>query len=111
MADFEPRQLIDGPATFKVAQEVIGERVKQDAKWGQQNHADGTGKSFREAADRARYLTDQAAKDGTTSWRLILQEEVYEAFAEDNPILLREELLQVAAVASAWAEAIDRRKP
>jgi hypothetical protein len=34
---------------------------------------------------------------------------VAEALAEDDPTLLRAELIQVAAVAVAWVEAIDRR--
>lgn len=42
-------------------------------------------------------------------WLHILREEVAEAFAETDPVALRGELVQVAAVAVAWAEAIDRR--
>jgi hypothetical protein len=40
---------------------------------------------------------------------LILREEVYEAFAEEDPAALRTELIQVAAVAATWVDAIDRR--
>ncbi|HYF53037.1 MAG TPA: hypothetical protein VEA41_02135 [Salinarimonas sp.] len=39
----------------------------------------------------------------------ILAEEVAEALAESDPMLLRAELVQVAAVAVQWVEAIDRR--
>lgn len=50
-----------------------------------------------------------AFRVGKGTWRHILQEEVAEAFAELDPAPLREELIQVAAVAVAWIEAIDRR--
>ncbi len=43
------------------------------------------------------------------NWKTILLEEVAEAFAENDPATLRRELVQVAAVAAAWIEAIDRR--
>jgi malonyl CoA-acyl carrier protein transacylase len=43
------------------------------------------------------------------TWEHILTEEHYEAMAEEDPTRLREELIQVAAVAVAWVEAIDRR--
>lgn len=103
--------LIDIRATYEVAGEVVNERARQDAKWGQQNHPDGTGgESARREADVAKALTDHNAKFGKLTWNDILNEEVKEAFAESDPEKLREELLQVSAVASAWAEAIDRRE-
>ncbi len=43
------------------------------------------------------------------NWRDILLEEVFEALAEEEPKELRKELVQVAAVAAQWVEAIDRR--
>jgi hypothetical protein len=49
------------------------------------------------------------AQEGTTTWKHILREEFLEAMAEEDPEQLREELVQVAAVAVAWIEAIDRR--
>lgn len=62
------------------------ERIKQDAKWGIQDH-DAKG------------------------WLPILTEEVGEAAKamNENDPGLREELIQVAAVAMAWVEAMDRR--
>ncbi|MER6951259.1 hypothetical protein ABT294_45315 [Nonomuraea sp. NPDC000554] len=52
----------------------------------------------------------EAAARGELSWRHILHEEVLEAFAEDDPELLRAELVQVAAVAVKWVQALDRRR-
>lgn len=43
------------------------------------------------------------------AWRHILDEEVAEALAETDPERLRAELVQVAAVAVQWIEALDRR--
>jgi hypothetical protein len=95
--------------TIGVLGEVATERARQDAKWGEQNHRDGTGCQYVERAEYERIRTNNAAADGTLTWRHILAEEVYEAFAEADPARLRAELVQVAAVAIAWAEALDRR--
>jgi len=82
----------------KVVSDVVGERRRQDEKWGVQNHPNPT-------------------------WLTILAEEVGEA-AQDtlendfakNPlaravshITLRTELVRVAAVAIAWIQALDRK--
>lgn len=68
--------------------DIVKERKRQDAKWGSQRHLD------------------------PLLWNAILGEEVGEvskAILEKDPGLY-DELIQVAAVATAWAEAIlDRR--
>jgi hypothetical protein len=107
-------QDLAGAAAYRacepVVREVRYERFEQGAKWGQQDHPDGTGLWVHQAASRAaREECDFAFQAGRGSWRLILAEEVAEAFAETDPAALRTELLQVAAVAVAWVEALDRR--
>ncbi|MFG3709503.1 hypothetical protein [Micromonospora sp. NPDC047730] len=99
--------------TLRVLYEVARERSRQDAKWGEQNHPDGTDESRwdKEAAVRARALCQHLAARGELTWDAILSEEIAEAFAESDPAKLRAELIQVAAVAVAWVEAIDRRQP
>ncbi|HEX2142998.1 MAG TPA: hypothetical protein VHG10_00680 [Glycomyces sp.] len=94
-----------------VLDEVAAERARIDAKWGEQNHPDGTG-DYPEIieADVAKMVCQDAADDGRLDWLHILREEVAEAFAESDPTKLRAELIQVAAVAVAWVEAIDRRE-
>lgn len=92
-----------------VCREVIQERVRQDAKWGEQNHPDGTTVGFSGWRDKAQRQCDERHSAGEGSWLDILLEEVYEAAAEEDPAKLREELVQVAAVTVAWVEAIDRR--
>jgi hypothetical protein len=94
-----------------VLADVADERTRQDDRWGEQNHPDGTGApEFGELADRAKQQYEDAARDGSVTWTNVLLEEVAEAFAESDPARLREELIQVAAVAVAWAECIDRRE-
>lgn len=96
---------------MKVALDVLEERKRQDAKWGEQNHPSGTGgEGLGVDAARARARCDKAAKEGKVTWLHILDEEVREAFAEKNPEALRAELVQVAAVAVAWVEYLDRER-
>jgi NTP pyrophosphatase (non-canonical NTP hydrolase) len=79
--------------TTLILGEVAEERISQDAKWGEQNHLDFV-------------------------WCAILGEEVgevanaiLEGTFSDAPLAhVRDELVQVAAVAVAWVEAIDRRR-
>lgn len=102
-------------ATFWVLTDVGLERHRQDEKWGEQNHPDGTGPSgfhrhISGVADRYRSECDAAARAGKVTFRHIFLEEVFEAMAEHDPGQLRAELVQVAAVAVAWVEAIDRRR-
>ena len=120
----------------EIAREVLAERDRQDGKWGEQNHPDGTGpdatplgdftwrRAFQDGkahtldgtsaktlAACAKEVTDVAAKQGNVTWADILGEEHFEALAEDDPAKLRAELIQVAAVAIQWVAAIDRRVP
>jgi hypothetical protein len=88
---------------------INAERWRQHAKWGVQNHPDGTGDLHRCEAEVLREDCQVAFERGYVTWRHILAEEVAEAFAEEHPERLRAELIQVAAVVVAWIEAIDRR--
>lgn len=104
----------------KVLGEVSEERVRQQIKWGEQNHPNGTGPYALPAlsAGRHRYAvglarwakatTDAASERGAVTYADILTEEWAEAMAESDPARLRAELIQVAAVAAAWVEKIDR---
>lgn len=91
------KEMIDELKRYKPLQLVQMERIKQDAKWGEQNHDD-------------------------FKWLAILSEEFGEvghAVCEQlqnnyTPEVLREnlevELIQVAAVCVAWVECIRRRE-
>lgn len=94
----------------RVLADVAAERAAQDVRWGMQVLPDGTGGERAAAeSDAARHATDTAARAGALTWRHVLAEEVMEAFAETEPDRLRAELVQVAAVAVKWAQALDRR--
>lgn len=114
-------------STTKVLIEVERERTRQDAKWGPQNHRDlpdrwrewGWGReqvaqilvvpTAKEAKDNCDYESDVLQ---SPTWSHILTEEHAEAIEQaalGDRAKLREELIQVAAVAVAWIEAIDRR--
>lgn len=96
----------DIEATFE---KILNERRAQDAKWGEQNHPDGTGSKFETSAFNAREHCNLAFENKKGTWTDILTEEFYEALAEDDPVRLETELIQSAAVICAWIEAIHRR--
>lgn len=102
---------------------ITRERARQDAKWGEQNHPDGTGALTTPMRDIAAFdwavhlaagatgATDLAATRGDLTYWKILREEVFEAAAEEpGTDALVTELVQVAAVATAWLGAISRRR-
>lgn len=93
-----------------VLEEIAEERNRQDEKWGEQNHPDGTGPTIPtlNAREHAIHECDYAHSNGTGTWRHILEEEYREALAESDPAKLRAELIQMAAVAVAWIQKIDR---
>jgi hypothetical protein len=110
LTDLNEALLKERGVVTPVVNEVVSERLHQNEKWGEQNHTDGTGGPIEiEHAKAAKSLCDTMFRDGKGAWRFILLEEVAEAFAESLPGNLRTELIQVAAVAVAWVEAIDRR--
>lgn len=108
----------DRELVLLVLDEVLGERERQHARWGEQNHPDGTGWLMdvtgecvrTELADQARAACQRADAAGALTWAHILEEEFHEAMACGDTSELRAELIQVAAVAVAWVEAIDRRE-
>lgn len=97
--------------TTDAIDDLIAEITRADAKFGRQYDVpDGTGGvEARMAADDAREDCQDAFAAGLGTWWHILQEEVFEACAEDDPAKLRAELLQVAAVALRWVDTIDER--
>jgi hypothetical protein len=117
-----------------LASEVLEERGRQDLKWGPpQNLPDGTGPdtwpladlawaghdspvprtmtliSAAQLAEAAKANCEAASRNGQTTYADIFIEEVAEALAESDQAKLREELIQVAAVALKWVRVIDER--
>lgn len=108
------------PSTLPVLNEVLAERVRQDEKWGEQNwpsfYKPEAGSVFRSGyygvvtESTAKAQTEAAFRDRRGTYADIFVEGVAEAIGAPDEVHLREELVQVAAVAVAWIEAIDRRK-
>jgi hypothetical protein len=98
--------------------EVLKERINQDREWGEQNHpmiGTSIGSIFKapipdNAVLRAS-LKNFKHRNSTSNkgWFDILLEEVCEAFIEPAPEKQREEMIQVAAVAIAIIEYLDRK--
>lgn len=103
----------------RTLKKIEAERARQDEKWGQRDYPDGTGPRVVHAGflgfmeEQAKVARMRCWSNARTqdNWRDILLEEVYEAMAEDDPHRLATELVEVAAVAVAWVEAIERRTP
>lgn len=113
--------------TRGVLAEIQAERERQDARWGVQDHPsvaselierEGGVKPGRLCKEygvpsphMARAACEGEASAGEATFAGILVEEVAEAIgaAAESEARVREELVQVAAVAVAWIEAIDRR--
>lgn len=97
-------------AVHEVLNLIFGEVKRQHVLWGEQSHPDGTGapgmKGLVEAVQEA---NRQREESGELTFQDILEEEFLEAVAETDPTRLKEELIQVAAVAVTWVMAIDRR--
>lgn len=100
--------------TDDVLVDVAKERQRQREKWGLQSHPDvSESEAFVIDELEAKMLCIEARQKGMLSWTHILGEEVAEAISEamaGRTDLLREKLVQLAAVCCAWIEAIDRRK-
>lgn len=101
-----------GHPTERVLSAVLAERMRQDEKWGEQHHPNhpawtGVWSSLIERLERGAREELEIAP----SWGPILLEEVGEALRAGDDAALRQELVQVAAVAVAWIEALDRREP
>jgi len=102
--------------------DITKERERQDAKFGPQRHQDSVPTGFgpdmlaawygipTEAMAKA--STDYRFEHGEGTWADILVEELAEAVgaALKSREELREELVQVAAVAVAWIEDLDSRE-
>ena len=105
-----------------VLEEIQQERIKQDQRWGEQNHPildeillcrdpERMCQQYEIPSEpRARQLLEFAEEKGELTYMHILMEEVSEVASTGNQIQeTRKELVQVAAVACAMIESIDRK--
>jgi hypothetical protein len=113
---------MSGASILRVFGAVADERIRQDRKWGEQNHpsvdeelagccrpetmCEHYGIPDEQTAKRK---CDEAAKFELCTWAHIAVEELSEAVSAETDTLRRAELVQLAAVVVAWIECIDRR--
>jgi hypothetical protein len=90
-------------------EEIRFERCQQDKKWGQQDHPDGTGRPGSQELSNYYRAVCQANGPSHDNYQDILAEEIFEAFAETDPVRLYNELTQAEAVIRQWREALRRR--
>lgn len=98
-----------------VLEEIVDERGRQDEKFGADRDLPMHAPTSRPLTYLARERfwkreNDTRVREGRLAWDGVLLEEVYEALAERDPARQRAELVQVAAVAVAAIEALDRRR-
>ena len=89
---------------------VYAETNQQLRTWNVQNHPMGTSTVYKREADNARRNCEDAFAQGDGTWKHILEEEFWEAMAEEDPEALEKELIQVAAVAVSMAAASRRAR-
>jgi hypothetical protein len=101
--------------------DLVRRRETQEAKYGHVNDllVDGTGPKVNWAmamgpADwvEKRMREDYEefeAEEGLPTWMHLVREEVAEAFMEDDPARLEDELLDVAALCVSWIERLRKR--
>lgn len=101
--------------------ELYEEILKQDSKWGQQNHPSvdplllerGALRMSEEyeipSETRAKQMCETTAISGTVTWGHIALEEFAECICAQSDQDRRKELVQLAAVVVQWITCIDRR--
>ena len=109
------------PKEKNIYEEIFMERLKQDQKWGEQNHPildpqliDRNAQRMAEEYEipteaRGKQLCEGNFKRGTGTYMHILIEEISESVAcMKDTKAMRQELIQSAAVIVAMIESLDR---
>jgi len=83
------------------------ERKRQLAKWGVQRHPHGTGLAAAGAImEQWKQICDSNNAAGMDDWLTIAAEEFFEVAVETDKRKLFDEVVQAAAVFTAWGESI-----
>lgn len=94
--------------SLSVLTDVLQEMKRQIKLFGVQHLPPGTGHDIDKILlERAREDFERAQANGMLSWRDVLREEYHEVLAEQDPVKIREELVQVMAVCASWVRDID----
>lgn len=97
---------------MSICEEILAEAARAKALHpGTEDLPNGTWEGGMRKYQRniAQHSCDRAARQGTLTFAHILEEETYEALAEEDDIKLRAELIQVCATAVRWIESLDRK--
>lgn len=97
-------------AITRILEDVCAERHKQLEEFGSEYQLrDGTSDTLQQFVTPIQAMVDQRMSAGEHTWLQVLAEEFMEAATEADVAALRREVVQIAAVAFAWLEAIDMR--
>lgn len=90
----------------KAFEDIEAERVRQDAKWGEQNHGPHRWLAIlmEEVGEAAEAMLESSVGAGR-----LMGDEVEAVQLDGTEKAMREELVHSAAVLVAWIECIDRR--
>ena len=94
--------------TLAILGEVSAERQRQREKFGAQDDRPSFCPTQLTGPLQRKLASLRSANETAPSWDTIIREEVLEARLAPTAAELRAELVQVAAVAVAWIEALDR---
>lgn len=101
----KPTQLDSNHIMMMMA--IREERKRQIEKWGVQRHPHGTGLTAAGAImEQWKQICDSNNAAGMDDWLTIAAEEFFEVAAETDKRKLFDEVVQAAAVFTAWGEAI-----
>ena len=92
----------------EIFEEILAERKRQDKKWGERNHPMLKAITHTKCWNKLEKYRELNRTPEKLCWHTILLEEVYEAFAVGDAADQRKEMIQVAAVAVAIVEYLDR---
>jgi hypothetical protein len=92
---------------WKIFRAIHEERIRQNEKWGEQNHEMLKCESIDVIKRTLRHFR-LYNESPICDWYSIIEEEIAEAFVETDPEKQRMELIQVAAVAIQIIEYLDR---
>lgn len=101
-----------GPNNDLMMMAIQEERKAQLRVWGHQTHPDGTGSVAASlVAEHWKRICDSKHSDDKDDFLTIAMEEVMEAAAEEDKQKLLNEVIQAAAVFTAWGEKLlEERK-
>jgi hypothetical protein len=103
-----PRENIIPVNRWKIFRAIHEERIRQQEKWGEQNHEMLKCESIDVIKRTLRHFR-LYNESPICDWYSIIQEEIAEAFVETDSAKQREEMIQVAAVAVRIIESQDAR--